>query len=82
MANSDGYYFTIKEKTSIDPNTGIGSTEGDYAVLYFKKFEVGGTNAGQTPDAIVPMAPIYPLGGAPPLEDPVRIKDSFGKLGE
>jgi hypothetical protein len=81
MAITDGYYFTIKEKTTIDPNTGISSTEGDYAVLYFKNFQAGGTNAG-TPDDNIHMGPIYPIPGTPPMEDPTQIRDAFGKLGE
>jgi hypothetical protein len=73
----DGYYFTVALKTSVDPHSGISSSEGKNAVLWYKSFKAGGTNDGETPDDTVTMAPIYPQGDLPADNDPATIDDGF-----
>jgi hypothetical protein len=73
----DGYYFTVASRTTVDPNSGIGSAEGFDSVLWYKIYKPGG-NDGEAPDANVQMAPIYPLGGAPPQNNPATIDDGSG----
>ena len=78
MANTDGYYFTVAEKNTVDPNTGMGTSEGKNAVLWYKNFKPGGKNDGETPDDNVTMNSVYPHGQAPPDQDPVMLDDGFG----
>jgi hypothetical protein len=78
MANTDGYYFTVATKTTIDPITGIGTIDGKNAVLWYKTYKSGGKNDGETPDDIVTMNTIYPQGTAPPAQDPAILDDGFG----
>lgn len=76
MANTDGYYFIVAQKTTIDPNTGIGSTDGFDGVLYYKNFKAGGKNDGETPDDTVQINPIYPHATEPPpAGDPATLTD-------
>jgi hypothetical protein len=71
---SDGYYFTVAERTTTDKN-GVGSTEGFDAVLYYKNFKAGGKNDNETPDDNVTIFVIYPQGSTPPDQDPVPLND-------
>jgi hypothetical protein len=74
----DGYYLTIASKTTVDPQTGISSTDGRNAILWYKNFKSEGKNDGEVPDFNVEAAPIYGLGGAPPINDPATLGDDFG----
>ena len=75
MADTDGYYFTAAERTIINPDTEIATTEGKNAVLWYKNFKTGGKNDNEIPDDNVSMNVIYPQGDTPPQNDPAELDD-------
>jgi hypothetical protein len=79
MSYTDGYYFTVASKTTVDPVSGISTTDGNDAVLWYKNFKAGGKNDDDTPDDNVEMSPIYPFGHLPPENDPAALDDGHGR---